>query len=293
MGLLAIAGMFSGAGHAVNKGLDSMQDDIRRAGLSQEDRAFQLKKLQVQQDFEYQREQRGYTHAEQLQKQNQDFLTTQKEGEHQFQANQDEVKAVRDLNEKGKDRELAGRKLDIESAAQKSLDEYHKMVGSYYQNAKGRGGDAKAYKDLNDSTKLAVEQHGKEAEHFFKLAEGALDDKQKKGYIDAGKAALAKGYALLGETPAEAPGAADLSRDDPFADKSPLSGKAGAPDSAKKGPGLLSKVPSEPTAPPVSYDQRAQEQLQDPRFDRLKRYFEQPTGPPVPPGPGVTLPNAQ
>lgn len=291
MGLLAIAGMFSGAGHAVNKGLDSMQDDIRRAGLSQEDRAFQMKKLQVQQDFENQREQRGYTHAEQLQKQNQDFQTGLHEGDRQATAAEKEIDRMQTSIEKDKDRGLQSRKLDIEADTQKSLDAYHQKIGDYYQSANGRG-VAKAYKDLPDSTKVLVENYGKEAEHFFKLAETALDEKQKAGYIQSGKAALAKGRALLGEDASPEPGAPDLSRDDPFADKSPLPGKADAAEPAKKS-GLLSKVPDAPAAPPKSFDQRAEEQLKDPRFDQLKRYLEQPSGPPGPPGPGVTLPNAQ
>lgn len=292
MSLLALGGAIGGMGQGMTQGLHTLQTGIQHAGLTQEDQDFQMKKLGVQQEFENQREQRGYAHTEKMAQQNQDFLTAQKEGEHQFQANQDEIKGVRDANEKDKDRGLANRKLDIESAAQKSLDDYHKLVGSYYRDVKGRGGDAKAYKDLNDSTKLAVEQHGKEAEHFFKLAETAMDDNQKKSYIAAGKAALAKGYALLGETPAEAPGADDLSRDDPFAAQSPLSGKGDVPEPAKK-PGLLSQVPDAPPAPSKSYDQNVEEQLKDQRFDQIQRYLQKPTGPPVPPGPGVTLPNAQ
>lgn len=289
MGLLALGGAISGMGQGLQQGLRTMQAGITQSGLAQEDRDFQMKKLQLQQDFEGQREQRGYAHSEKLQEQNQTFQTNLHEGDRQAASAEKEIDRTQSSIEKDKDRTRQDRKLGIEEAAQKSLDEYHQAVGSYYKDHKGRTGDPKAYKDLNDSTKALVEQHGKEADHYFKLAEGELDERRKAGYIQSGQAALSKGYALLGESPDPKD---EIDADDPFG-TSPLSRKPGQAKPAPKRAGLLSQVPSEPAAPPMSYDQRVEGQLQDPRFDQLKRYFSKPSGPPVPPGPGVTLPNAQ
>lgn len=293
MGLLAAAGALGGMGQGLQHGLQSMQSAFIQHGLQQEDRDFQMKKLQQQQDWEGQREQRGYAHAEQLQKQNQDFQTGLHEGDRAAMSADKEIEQTRNIIEKDKDRKLEDRKLDIAEAAQKSLDDYHKAVGEYYKTTKGRGGDPKGYKDLSDSTKAMVDNYGKQAEHLFKQAEGALDDKQKQSFIAQGLKALQQGRALLGETPEAPKGAPDLSGDDPFAAKSPLSGKAGAPG-APTSPGLLGKVPdAQPSEPTKSYDQSIEEQLKDPRFNQLKRYLQKPSGAPVAPGPGVTLPNQQ
>lgn len=289
MGLLALGGAISGMGQGLQQGLHTLQAGIQQAGLSAEDRAFQLEKLKAQQEFEGQREQRGYEHTEKMADQNQKFQTELHEGDRAAASAEKEIDRTQGSIEKDKDRGLEGRKLDIAADAQKSLDEYHKKIGSYYENAKGKG-TGKATSDLPDSKKELAHQHGKEAEHFFKLAEGAMDDKQKKNYIDMGKAALAKGYAILGEAPdAKDP---DPGAVDPFG-KSPLDAKPGAAEAAPKSPGILGKVPSEPAPPPKDYGQRAEEQLKDSRFDQLRRFLDKPAGPPVPPGPGVNLPPAQ
>lgn len=293
MGLLALGGAISGMGQGLQQGLHTMQTGIQQAGLMQDDRDFQMKKLQVQQDFENQREQRGYTHAETLAKQNQDFQAGLHEGDRAASSAENEIKRTQDSIEKAKDRALKGRELNIAEDAEKHKSGYYDAYRDYLRGG-GKKGEAGAKVDMETRKAGAAFYSSRIAPLEKQLIDPLTPDDQKKQISERIEELSKEGLGILGFTFGKDKGKdpqAQLDNGDPFPGASPLSKKSDAP---KKGSGILSKVsPPAPPAPPKSYDQRVEEQLQDPRFDQLKRYLEQPSGPPVPPGPGVSLPNAQ
>lgn len=296
MGLLALAGSISGMGQGLQHGLAQMQAGIQQAGLAQEDRDFQMKKLQMQQDFEGQREQRGYTHAETLAKQNQDFQTDLHVGDRAAASAEKDIDRTQTSIEKDKDRALKGRELDIAADAEKHKSGYYDAYRDSLLDG-GKKGSAGAKIDLDTRKAGAAFYSSRIAPLEKQLIDPLTSDDEKKAIRNRIEELSKEGLSILGFTfgkdKAKDPQAI-LEQGDPFEGASPLSGKGGTPKPQKKGSGLMSKGPAAPAPPaPKSYDQRIEEQLKDPRFDQLQRYLEQPSGPPVPPGPGVTLPNAQ
>jgi hypothetical protein len=293
MGLLALGGAISGMGQGLQHGLQQMQSGIQQAGLMKEDRDFQMKKLELQQTFESQREQRGYTHAETLAKQNQDFQTGLHEGDRAAASAENEIKRTQDSIEKGKDRELKDRELSIAEKAGKAKGSYYEAYADYLKHGGKSGSSAGAKVDMETRKAGAAFYSSRIAPLEKQLIDPLTPEDQKKAISDRIEELSKEGLGILGFTFGKDKGKdpqAQLKNGDPFAGSSPLSEKS---DTApKQGKGLLSKVPAAPPAP-KSYDQRVEEQLKDPVFDQLQRYLEQPSGPPVPPGPGVSLPNAQ
>lgn len=72
-GTLALAGMASGGANALTHALSSAQSYVQQDALQQARDEMDMKRLALQEKYAGEREQRGYTHAETLQKGTQDF----------------------------------------------------------------------------------------------------------------------------------------------------------------------------------------------------------------------------
>lgn len=229
MGLLALGGAISGMGQGLQQGLHSMQTAIQQHGLQQEDRDFQMKKLQIQQDFESQREQRGYQHTEQMAKQNQDFLTTQKEGDHAATSAENEIKRTQDSIEKDKDRKLKEQELSIAKDAETHKSGYYDAYSDYLRNGGKNGAAASDKIDMETRKAGAAFYSSRIAPLEKQLIDPLTPEDQKQAISERIEELSKEGLGILGFTFGKDKKKSKGNVDDPFDGASPLSRKADAP----------------------------------------------------------------
>ncbi len=156
MGLLALAGVASGLGQGLGKGLESAQSYLVQSFLQQERDQMENDRLQLQEQFAGAREQRGYAHAEELQKQK----IASEEGQLQTRMGYDIVKeGMAAEREKEKETRQIGQAKDLRTQLQREEMDYAKQKAQDPEYLK-------AFKTLRDASESRLEKAQRQAAEF-------------------------------------------------------------------------------------------------------------------------------
>lgn len=155
-GLLAMAGMVSGAGQEMAKGLGTIQATLGQSYLQDERDKLERARLELTEGYATEREKRGYAHGEQLQRDNQEFTR----GENRLTREYDSTKLDKTLTHDDK-------KLD-------------KMQGHDSEEKDKDRTQAKTIAEMSRTSQETIARENRTSAEGMATAKNTLDEKHFK-----------------------------------------------------------------------------------------------------------------